>query len=170
MKPPFRPSTIWAFAAALGLGSALLIGVPCREARAAGPEISEKKAPPRAALPIPLTEGAHFTLGGKEVLVKRLDALPLVENEYSQVFTYDTFENPRLKELRTRYELDQVVAAGKDEFDRQVQVMDWVFHRFKKFGTPTSQARGALDILKAIEEGNTFYCSHYAQVFVSAAA
>src|SRR5262249_6864179 len=160
----------WEFAVALGRISALLFGLPCREARAAGPEASKQKAPPPAALPVPLTEGARFTLGGKEVLVKRFDALPLVENEYSRVFTYDTVENPRLTDLRTRYELDKVVAAGKDELDRLVRLMDWVSHRFQKFGTPTSQARGALDILKAVDEGNTFYCSHYAQVFVSAAA
>ena len=33
-------------------------------------------------------------------------------------------------------------------FDKQVRLLDWAHHRFKKFGTPTSKAANALDILK----------------------
>jgi hypothetical protein len=63
-----------------------------------------------------------------------------------------------------------VVAPGRDEFDRQVLLLDWVNHRFRKFGKPSSPARGALDILEANDAGNSFFCAHYADVFVSAAA
>jgi hypothetical protein len=45
-----------------------------------------------------------------------------------------------------------------------------VNHAFHKFGKPTSDARGALAILEANEAGNAFFCAHYADVFVSAAA
>jgi hypothetical protein len=128
---------------ALALGGVLLLATHCLDVRAQSPA---GKVTSRVDLPNSLTAGSRFTLGGKEVIVRKLDSLPLIDNEYSQVFTYDTSENPRLKELRSRYELDKVVADGKDEFDRQVRLMDWVFHRFKKFGTPTSEARGALAI------------------------
>jgi len=109
-------------------------------------------------------------LGGRKAVVKKLDALPLVESDYTRRFKFDTADNPKLKELREREKLDEVVAPGKDEFDRQVHLLDWAHRRFKSFGRPSSKARGALDVLKAIDEGHTFFCAHYADVFVSAAA
>jgi hypothetical protein len=63
-----------------------------------------------------------------------------------------------------------VVAGGKDEFERQVLLLDWVHNQFRKFGRPTSDARGALDILAANSAGHTFFCAQYAEVMVSAAA
>jgi hypothetical protein len=99
-----------------------------------------------------------------------MDALPYVQSEFTERFRFDSVGNPKLKELRERYGLEAVVAPGRDEFERQVLLLDWVHHRFKKFGRPSCEARGALEILQAIDEGHTFFCSHYAHVFVSAAA
>src|SRR5262249_12218229 len=96
--------------------------------------------------------------------------LPYVQSEYTKRFTFDSYANHKLKELRQKYDLDGIISAGKDEFDRQILLLDWVNHHFKNFGSPTSKARGALDILQANEHGNTFFCAHYADVFVSAAA
>jgi hypothetical protein len=117
-----------------------------------------------------LEAGSTFPLGGRTATLKKLDSLPFVRSEYTERFRFDSFVNPKLKELRDRYRLDAVVASGKDEFERQVQLLDWVHHRFVKFGRPSAEVRGALEILKAIEEGHTFFCSQYAHVFVSAAA
>ena len=117
-----------------------------------------------------LKQGGTFTLNGHRYSLRALDTLPYVDSEYSRRFKFDTYNNPKLKELRENYHLDQVVAPGKDEFERQFLLLDWVNHRFKKFGKPSSDARGALDILKAVDEGNSFFCSHYGDVFVSAAA
>jgi hypothetical protein len=103
-------------------------------------------------------------------VVTRLDAPPYVENDYTRRFRFDAHDNPRLKALRERYRLDDVVSGGRDEFERQVLLLDWVHHRFKKFGRPTSPARGAIDVLEANDAGHTFFCAHYADVFVSAAA
>ena len=66
--------------------------------------------------------------------------------------------------------MDEVVATGKDEFDKMVLLNDWTHQQFKKFGTPSANPKGALEILKSIDEGNTFFCAHYGQVMVSAAA
>jgi hypothetical protein len=120
--------------------------------------------------PEPLRAGSTFTSGGARCVVTKLDTLPYVESDYTRRFKFDAYDNPKLKQLREQYRLDEVVSGGKDEFDRQVLLLDWVNHRFKKFGKPTCDARGALDILKANDEGNTFFCAHYADVFVSAAA
>jgi hypothetical protein len=118
----------------------------------------------------PLVRGDSVRVGGVECTVTKLESLPYVENEYSRRFKFDRWDNPKLKELREKYHLDEVVAPGKDEFDRQVLLLDWVNRKFHKFGKPSSQATGALDILAANDAGHTFFCAHYAEVFVSAAA
>jgi hypothetical protein len=118
----------------------------------------------------PLKQGDRITLGGRRAVVTRLDTLPYVESDYSKRFRFDSYDNPRLKALRERYRLDEVVSGGGDEFDRQLLLLDWVNHRFRKFGKPSSPARGAIDILEANDAGHTFFCAHYADVFVSAAA
>lgn len=117
-----------------------------------------------------LRAGDAFQFGGKSAVVKTMDALPYVDSEYTRAFKFDSVDNPKLKELREKYKLDEVVAPGKDEFERQVILMDWVNSRFPKFGTPSSDARGALKVLQAVEEGHTFFCAHYTDVLVSSAA
>jgi hypothetical protein len=114
--------------------------------------------------------GDSFKVGGRQAVVREVDITPVVRNEYYAVHTFDTYENPKLTELREKYRLMEVIAPGKDEFDKQVLLMDWVYRQFKHFGSPTSDARGALDVLKAVEEGHTFFCAHYGDVMVGTAA
>jgi hypothetical protein len=123
-----------------------------------------------AAAESPLKQGDTAILDGRKTRLTRLDALPYVESQYTRRFKFDSFDNPKLKDLRERYHLDEVIAPGKDEFERQVLLVDWVNHRFKKFGRPSCPARGALEILPAIDSGNSFFCSQYGEVMVSAAA
>ena len=118
----------------------------------------------------PLKAGDTIELNGRKATVRRLETLPYVESEFTKRFKFDSFDNPKLKELRKRHRLNEVVAPGKDEFERQVLLMDWTHRQFKKFGRPSTNCHGALDILGAIGEGHTFFCAQYAQVLVSAAA
>jgi len=115
-------------------------------------------------------EGAVFDLAGRKATVQKADLLPFVESDYTKRFKFDRFDNPKLKELREKYKLDAVIAPGKDEFDKQVLLLDWTHVQFKKFGTPSAHPKGALEILKAVEEGHTFFCAHYADTLCSAAA
>jgi hypothetical protein len=117
-----------------------------------------------------LKQGDSATIAGREITVEKLSSLPFIDNEYSRRFKFDSVTNPKLKVLRDRYQLEEVVAPGRDELDQQVLLMDWVHHQFKKFGHPSVNAKGAIEILRAIDDGQTFFCSQYAQVFVSAAA
>lgn len=117
-----------------------------------------------------MTLGASFKLGPRTATIKKLDALPFVADEYTKRFRFDTFGNPKLKELRERYQLDAVVAPGKDEFEKQVLLLDWTHRQFLKFGRPSTNVRGALEILQAVKDGHSFFCSQYGQTFVSAAA
>src|SRR4051812_40867173 len=73
-----------------------------------------------------LAEGDVVSLGGHKAVLTKLDTPPYVESDYSKRFRFDTFDNPKLKDLRERYRLDDVVAPGKDEFERQVLLLDWV--------------------------------------------
>src|SRR5687768_3700763 len=117
-----------------------------------------------------ISQGDRFPVGGGTALVTQLDTLPFVENKYTKHFRFDSLANPKLKELRERYKLDDGIALGRDEFQKQVLLMDWAHRQFKKFGRPSTAAKGALDILDGIEQGHTFFCSHYAHVLVSSAA
>src|SRR5687768_15704746 len=90
----------------------------------------------------PIREGIAIQLAGRTATLIHLDTLPCVESEYTRRFKFDTYENPKLKELRARYKLEEVVAPGRDEFDRQVLLMDWTHQQFKKFGQPSTSARG----------------------------
>src|SRR3954469_16200563 len=71
-----------------------------------------------------LAVNAEVVLNGHAATVTKLDNLPFVENEYSKRFKFDSAENPKLKELRERFKLDEVVASGRDEFARQVLLLD----------------------------------------------
>ena len=117
-----------------------------------------------------LKEGDTIDLAGRRATLKRLETLPYVESEYTKRFKFDSFENLKLKELRERHGLDAVIAPGKDEFERQVLLLDWTHRQFKKFGRPSTNCHGALGILGAIDEGHTFFCAQYTEVLVSAAA
>ncbi len=117
-----------------------------------------------------LKEGDVFNLGGRKATLQKVDTLPYVKSEYTKRFEFDAYENPKLKELRERYKLEKVIAQGRDEFDQQVHLMDWTHRQFKKFGRPSANPKGALEILRDVEQGHTFFCTHYAEVFVSAAA
>src|SRR5690349_20976990 len=117
-----------------------------------------------------LKPGDRFSVEGGSAKLTWLDTLPFVENDYTKRFKFDAFGNPKLKELRERYKLDEVVARGGTEFEKQVLLMEWVHRQFKKFGRPSTASKGALDILEGIEKGHTFFCAHYAHVMVSSAA
>src|SRR5436190_1763586 len=93
-----------------------------------------KAAAPTAG---PLSVGAMFEVNGKTATIKKLETLPFVESDYTKRFKFDSYDNPKLAELRSKYKLDHVIAEGKDEFEKQVLLMDWTHRQFKKFGQPS---------------------------------
>jgi len=117
-----------------------------------------------------MSVGTAVPLAAGTATLISVESLPWVTNEYSARFRYDSADNPRLAALRKRHSLDAVVAPGKDEFQKQLLLMDWTHLQFRKFGKPTSDARGAAEVLAGIEAGNTYFCAQYAQVLVSASA
>jgi transglutaminase-like putative cysteine protease len=88
-------------------------------------------------------------------------------NPRLRIFIFALLQTASLALAQT---LDKVVAPGKDEFERQILLLDWVHHRFKKFGRPSAETTDALQILKGIEEGQPYFCVQYAHLYASAAA
>jgi len=118
----------------------------------------------------PLREGSTAEVNGRSVRVVTLASIPVVDSEYRRRHRFDSIDNPKLVELRARYRLPEVVSAGRSELGQQVLLMDWTHRQFQKFGPPSTNVHGALEILGAIQDGHTFFCSQYAQVLVSAAS
>lgn len=118
----------------------------------------------------PLRPGVETNLGAHRVILQRLDTLPFIESDYTSRHRFDSWDNPKLSTLRNTYRLNEVVASGGNEFEQQLLLMNWVHHQFGRFGHPSVKVRGALEILNAVREGHTFFCSQYAEVLVSCAA
>ncbi len=117
-----------------------------------------------------LEQTTTFNLNGRTATLTKLATLPFVDSAYSKLFKFDSITNPKLKELREHFKLEEAIAPGKDEFEKQVLLTDWTHRQFKKFGRPSTGAKGALEVLKAIDEGHSFFCAQYAEVLVSSAA
>jgi hypothetical protein len=139
-------------------------GTPAHAAAEPGPAAQPRGI--EAAKP-----GDVLSVAGMEVTVKELDILPYLDNEYSRRFVFDKYENPKLTELRSQYELNEVIAPGKDEFEKQVLLMCWVRKQIRG-GNPGSLGglRNALEILERTKNGQRFFCVQCGSVFVSAAA
>jgi hypothetical protein len=126
---------------------------PAATSPAASDDLTAKKA------------GDTVKLAGGEAVVKAMDVLPLVKNEFSDRFKFDCFGEESLKTLRKQEKLDEVVAPGKTEFEKQVLLLDWAHKRIKHFGSPPKDApRDALGILKGVDANQTFNCGFYAEV------
>lgn len=114
--------------------------------------------------------GATIQLQNRTATILRADVLAVITNEFSARFKFDSAANPKLRDLREKYRLDEVVAPGRDEFEKQILLLDWVHRQFPKFGAPSAPSRGALEIMEGIERGETYFCTQYAQLFASCAA
>ncbi len=109
--------------------------------------------------------GDIVNLAGEDAVVRAMDVLPLVRNQFSDRFKFDCFGEQSLKTLRKQEKLDEAAAPGKTEFEKQVLLMDWAHKRIKHFGAPPENAPSdALGILKGADANQTFNCGFYAEV------
>lgn len=107
----------------------------------------------------------HDALRGQAALVK-MDNGRILRGRYP--FSYQRLDEPRLRRLRERFDLDRVVEAGKTDFQRALLMADWVRARFR-YGPPrrpVSTAEGAWEILVRGRAGETFLCAHACLAFV----
>jgi len=88
-------------------------------------------------------------------------------------FRYEPFTQPRLKELRTRYRLDDVVSGAKTELDIIAKLAAWASRQWKWEEWHLDEfypAWDALEILKKHPDGKPVggFCQQYDLVFLQA--
>lgn len=106
-------------------------------------------------------EGDVADLAGRKVTIRKLDVVPYVENACTKVYAWEKSDLPQLKELREKYRIDDVVAPGKTEFEKQVLLMDWIFKQWK-FGHAQElyNLKDPAKILEEAQKGHKFQCMH----------
>ena len=83
--------------------------------------------------------------------------------------TEDPPSHPRLQELRRREKLDNVVAAGRTQFEKIVLLRGWVSRQWKssnQFYYPPWDALEILDLAR--RHDNRGFCAQYGVVFLQA--
>lgn len=88
-------------------------------------------------------------------------------------FAYEPFDHPRLKELRARYKLDQVVGEAKDELELMTRLARWSASQWERGHLKESYPPwDALEILKPHADGKPVggFCQQYNVVFLQACA
>jgi hypothetical protein len=93
-------------------------------------------APTGPALPkvegaITPVEGQAIQIGSRTVTFTKVDLLPYVDSKYSQLFTFENYDHPDLRRFAEKYKLAEVVAPGKDEFEKQLILMNWVWNQWR---------------------------------------
>jgi hypothetical protein len=84
-------------------------------------------------------------------------------------FVTAAYTDESLVALRRLYPLEQVVAGGRDEWQSQLLLKEWVHHAIPP-GSPKVSYNNALDILEHAAHGATFWCTHYAISYAECAA
>src|SRR5262245_48373493 len=79
------------------------------------------------------------------------------------------YENDALVDLRTRYPIEKLAAQGRDEWQSQLLLKEWV-HKAIPGGSPKISYNNALEILAHAGRGETFWCTHYTITYAECAA
>ena len=98
----------------------------------------------------------------------RFVVLPVENPRYCGNELFRAFENyygPRIRQLRSRYRLDDVVAAETDEWKRILLLRHWIRTNIAIDNDNPTQTRGdTFAILDAALEGGKFHCTHFSIV------
>ena len=78
-------------------------------------------------------------------------------------YEWENFTHPNVLQLKTAFHLEDVVASGNNEFEKQVLLKDWVYRTLHHGNPEKDYAHGsALEILHDTEQGKYMYCTQYA--------
>jgi hypothetical protein len=98
----------------------------------------------------------------------RFVVVPVENPRYCGNELFRAFENyysPRILELRTRYDLDAVVADETDEWRRILLLRHWIRSNIAIDNENPTQTRGdTFGILDAALKGGKFHCTHFSIV------
>ncbi len=98
----------------------------------------------------------------------RFVVVPVENPRYCGNEIFRAFENyysPRIRELRSRYGLDAVVAGQSDEWKRILLLRHWIKSNIAiDNDNPTQTREDAFAILDAALKGGKFHCTHFSIV------
>jgi len=78
---------------------------------------------------------------------------------------FENYSSPRIKQLRSRYGLDAVVAGESDEWKRILLLRHWIRSNIAIDNENPTQTRGdTFAILDAALKGGKFHCTHFSIV------
>ena len=84
---------------------------------------------------------------GEHIRVKEISNEKIKRSRFD--FSYQTYEEPKLAELRKEYKLDDVVAPGRDEFEAMVLLRNWARSQFRRDDyQPLMKNFNALEVLR----------------------
>ncbi len=99
-----------------------------------------------------LQQGRLFS--ASRVVLREVDNPQIIRSDYP--FRYQPYDEPRLHELRERFELDQIVAGAKDEFEEMVLLRNWSRSQFRRCDYQLYQTNfDALEILTRRDRNET---------------
>jgi len=99
------------------------------------------------------------------------DTLPYVNNKFTRGCVWDNYDDPMLKKLRETYKLDEVVAPGKDEYEKQILLMKWVWEQWDHgHAQELYNLRDPVWILSEAKKEHIFQCMHSGSVLASVMA
>ena len=129
-----------------------------------------KADPPRPFEPGPLEPlrvKAAARLAGFSVRDLKADVPAAVHTRLP--FVTASYSDESLVTLRRRYPLEKVVDGGRDEWQSQLLLKEWV-HKAIPPGSPKVSYNNALEVLEHAAQGATFWCTHYAISYAECAA
>ncbi len=121
-----------------------------------------------------VTASAFFTLNFMATLQASVEksgqfvVTPVENPRYcgNELFrAFESFYSPRIRELRLRYRLDDVVAGESDEWNRILLLRHWIKSNIAIDNDNPTQTRGdTFAILDAALKGGKFHCTHFSIV------
>jgi hypothetical protein len=134
--------------------------------------------PPPLGPPLPAVQGAvalkageSFALGQGRATIVTADVLPYVENQFTKGGVWENYDNPMLKELREIGKLEEVVARGKDEYEKQILLMTWVWEQWDHgHAQELYNLREPAWILREAKREHIFQCMHSGSTLASVMA
>lgn len=89
-------------------------------------------------------------------------------DERYRFFYADTTGNVYLRELRSVYQLDKLVADEKGDIGKITGILEWTSRQWSHNGSNVPSKSDALTILKEAREGKQFRCVEYGIVATAA--
>lgn len=83
-------------------------------------------------------------------------------------YAWEKFDRQELAVLRQDFGLEEVIASGRTEYEKQLLLKDWIYRVLPHGNNPRKNYKNAVEILRD-KEAVQFYCSHFALTYLQCA-